>query len=403
MPHVTVEIEGYLKGWHPGDGEVQILQSLPGPMRRFLADAVEESPEFLEEYVVPTLQSPDPYDTILSDMTLAASALEFEELGLGTYESNLGDLGKSFFKRLKGALKKSLNPVKAIKGTVKFTERQAKKDIKHFKGAVKGVEKIARKYGAIILTVVGAVLGPFTGGASVAAAAILIAAQKAYQAHAAAQKAKRVNRKEAAAMQADAAAQTAQVESQVDSFYSQNQQWFETQLGVTPDKWAKLTLQQKIDLINAGSTGQVPSGAVPPNQGLPSSSDQQAQISSQPSPVTTPSIYGSGGPPPAPDQTSAMNQAYQQQAQQAQQMPGGGAGADWSQYAQPAAQAAQAALGPQDSTPVSQSSMFGGMSGMLLPAAVVTAAVIFSGAGGKGKGGRSRRKSKRNPHRRRSW
>jgi hypothetical protein len=397
--------ERYLQDWYPGVGEAIALQRLPAPMRRFLSDAVEECPEFLEGYVLPALQSEDPYGMILGDMSVAGAAYDLELCGLGTYEGNLdglGHLGKSLWKRVTHALKKSLNPVQAIKGAIGFTKREVKKEVKL-------TEKIFRKYGAIILTVAGAVLSPFTGGASMAAAAVLIAAQKAYQMKAAADKAKRESRKEAAAMQAQADAQNAQAEQQVDAFYSQNQQWFVDQLGVTPDKWAQLTLQQKIDLINAGASGQVPPNSTPvstppsdvmPTPSTPSQPPPQIQqpppidTSGSGPPVTTPSIYGPGGPPP-----SGAQQAYQQQIQQAQAMPGGGAGTDWSQYVQPAAQAA-GILPQQQTQPVAQSSMFGDMSGMMLPAALIAAAVIFTQGGSRGGSGR---RTRRNPRKRRRW
>lgn len=387
--------ERHIQGWYPGVGEAIALQRLPAPMRRFLSDAVEECPEFLEGYVVPALQSQDPYGVILGDMSVAGAAYDLELCGLGTYEGNLdglGHLGKSLWKRVTHALKKSLNPVQAIKGAVGFTKREVKKEVKL-------TEKIFRKYGAIILTVAGAVLSPFTGGASMAAAAVLIAAQKAYQMKAAADKAKRESRKEAAALQRQADAQNAQAEQQVDAFYSQNQQWFIDQLGVTPDKWAQLTLQQKIDLINAGASGQVPPNSTPvsspasqtptpPQAQAPTFDPSQYQVAPA---VTTPSIYGSGGPPPS----SPMQQAYQQQARTA----GGSAGQDWSQYVQPAAQAA-GILPQQQQQPVAKSSMFGDMSGMMLPAALIAAAVIFTQGGSRGGSGR---RARRNPRKRRRW
>ena len=404
----------YLKGWYPGNGEVFILESLPRPMRQFLAGAIEESPEFLEEYLLPVLDGPEPYDRILGDMSLAAAALELEGCGLGSYEENLGELGhlgKSFWKKVVKTLKKSLNPITATKSLVKFTEREVKKEVKI-------TEKIFRKYGDIILSVAGAALGPFTFGLTTVAAALIVKGHQMYEAKKAAEKAKLEGNQQAAAMAADAAAQEAQVQQQVDDFYNQNQAWFVTNLGVTPDIWAKLTLQQKIDMINSGSTGQLPPGMVPipaPAAGAPPPASApsamppppppQTQVQAPPPPppidtsgsgppVTTPSIYGPGGPP-----SSGAQQAYQQQIQQAQATPGGGAGTDWSQYIQPAVQAVSSGQQPQ-TQPVAQSSMFGDMSGMMLPAALSAAAVIFTQGGSRGGSGR---RTRRNPRRRRRW
>lgn len=371
----------YLRGWSPGDGEAAVFESLPGRMRQVLADAVEESPEFLEEYVVPALQGPWPYEQILGDLSVAMAALELDEIGLGTYEENLGELGglgKSLLKKIGKTLKRSLNPVRATKSALKFTKREIKKEVKL-------TEKIARKYGPIILTVAGAVLAPFTGGASIAAASALIAVQKAYQTHAAATKAKREARKEAGALESQAASETAQAEQQVNAFYSQNQQWFIDQLGVTPDKWAQLTLQQKIDLINAGATGQMPpsgGSSQPPPIEPPSSEAMQPIPLPMPPPSSGPAPSSSGGPsmPQMPPDAS------------------GGGGSDWSQYIPQAGAQKPGSQGSAAAPEVSKSSMFGDMSGMLLPAAIVTAAVLFTGSGKKG--GRSRGRSKRNPRRR---
>src|SRR6516162_6640702 len=400
----TLEPRTYLDGWYPGYGEELVFKRLPDRMREFLSDAVQECPEFLDSYLIPTLQSEDPYGVILNDMALGLAALDMEESGLGDFETNLGDLGvlgKSFWKRVTHALKKSLNPVQAIKGAVGFTKREAKKEIKEFKkvekAVVKGVEKIARKYGPIILTVVGAVLGPFTGGASVAAAAILIAAQKAYQAHAQAAYARKMAKKESGAMQADADAQTAQVQQQVDQFYSPNQSWFETQLGVTPDKWAQLSLQQKIDLINSGTTGQIP-----PNTTAVSTQPTTTTTTAAPTPgpgpsvpppdygppVTTPSIYGGGGGMPSGGGGGGGG--------------GGGvpsmgpmpsdAGADWGNVPTGSRGAPSGQQAPQ----IAQESMFGGgMQGLLLPAAIVTVAAMVTQGKGGGKGGSRRSSSRR--------
>jgi hypothetical protein len=378
----TLEPRTYLEGWYPGFGEELNFRRLPRDMQRFLSDAVDEDPDFLPEYLVPALQSKDPYGQIFTDMALGLSALDLAEAGLGDFEQNLDGLGKSFFKKIGKTLKKSLNPVQAIKSAVGFTKREIKKE-------VKATEKVFRKYGPIILTVAGAALAPFTGGASMAAASVLIAAQKAYQVHAQAAKAKKEARAEAGQLQAQADAQNAQTEQQVDQFYSQNQDWFVTQLGVTPDKWGQLTLQQKIDLINSGTTGQVPSGAAttpPPDVGP--SAPPQAMTQG---PVTTPSIYGGGAPPSGGAAPAGP------------QMPpdASGSGGDWGNIMPGGSSPSGGQPGQQQQQPqVAQSSMFGDMSGMILPAALVAAAVIFTQ--GKGGGG-SRRRSRRNPSRRRRW
>ncbi len=281
----------YLKDWYPGYGEVETIRRMCPLAQDFLRDAVQEDPDFLQNYVLPTLQGyEDPEEKILSDLSDAVMAYELAEDGLGDLDGNLGNLGKSFFKKVGKAIKKvaktvakvtkkiALAPIKATERVAKFTVREAKKEIKATEKIGKKVGKVAsnvwQKYGNIILTVAGAVLAPFTAGASLAAAALLTAGNTLYAKKRAAARAKQANDRNASAVAADAAAAEADTLRQVDAFYAQNQQWFITNLGVTPDKWAQLTLQQKIDLINAGAMGRPPAGTPvsdPSGAGQPSS------------------------------------------------------------------------------------------------------------------------------------
>ncbi len=374
----------YLQGWYPGFGEQWIIDRMPAPLQEFLADAVDEYPPFLEGYLLPTLGEIEPHAQIISDLNGALDAFELEGQGLGLYEemldedlglSGMGNLGKSFFKKIKASVKKIAHKVIApVKKVIeKITPKPILKIMKKGAAAITRVNKaVARtqekiehvggkvldKYGNVIIGVVGAVLAPFTGGASLAAAAALTAAHQMYQKKRAADKAKQMAGKDAAQLTQQADQAQAQVTQQVDQFYHDNQAWFE-QRGITPAQWAGMTTDQKIAAINSGTTGPgagpAPGGATGPSQ-MPS----MGPGASQPS--------GGGG---------------------------GGGGSDWGL---PGPGGSSSGSGAQQGGPgTAQASMFGG-GDMLLPALAIGAVVLLSG-GGKGKGKRSSR-PRRNPRRR---
>lgn len=260
-----------ISGWYLGYGEVETIRRMSPLAQDFLRDAIAEDPEFLYDYVLPTLEGyADPEEKILSDLSDALVCYELCQSGLGDLDGNVGNLGKSFLKKVAKTIRKVHEKVAKVvvpKPIRKIEEKVHKAVTKVAKKAEKAVAKAWQKYGNIFITVLGAVLAPFTGGASLAAAALITAGNTLYEKKRAASRAKQANARNAAALAADAAAAEAQTTAQVDAFYSQNQQWFIDNLGVTPDKWAQLTLRQKIDLINAGAQGRPPSGtpAEPPS------------------------------------------------------------------------------------------------------------------------------------------
>ena len=228
------------------DYELDRLDRLPKGLVKLLALEAED-PAFVTGYLIPALHSRNPYKKITDDI---ATQLYEEEQGMG-------DLGKSFFKRIGGAIKRTvkkvvIDPHKRVFEAAKRIEKKV----------VRGVERGWRKYGSIIVTVLGAALAPFTGGASVAAAALIVAADTMYKKKKAADAAKKAARADAKLLQAEADKQERELQAQVDKFYQDNKAWF-LQYDLGPDKWAKLTLQQKIDFINAGANGTLPPGMGP--------------------------------------------------------------------------------------------------------------------------------------------
>jgi hypothetical protein len=119
-----------------------------------------------------------------------------------------------------------------------------------------------------VLAIAGAVLAPFTGGASLVAASLLTAAARASSAAGSANVARNAASYTDASQQQTPAGQAASqantdLQNQVDAFFRSNQAWF-AQHGITPDAWSRMTLDQKIEVIRAGATGT-------PVQNVPSS------------------------------------------------------------------------------------------------------------------------------------
>lgn len=375
--------EDPLSWWYPGFGEVQIVNRLHPDLRRFLADAIADDPTFLHEYLTPVLESSDPEQELLGDLADVFTELEFEEvLGLGDLdvltdsdleEIGLGDLGK--LKKIRKKLKKKLK--KVVKSAAKDFGQAVKRVAKSSTGqaiaapftmgmSVKGVREgikkgMTSKYAAPVISVVGAVAAPFTGGASMAAAAVLLAANQMYQAKKAAKAAKSMAKADAAEQVQAAQQAETETSAQVDQFYTQNQSWFEAR-GIDQVKWNSMTLDQKIATIDAAAKGQLQVVQPSPQVSMPAL-QQEA-----PGGVVPGGAYPSGG-------GSAPTAGG-----------GGGGGGGFSPGGGFAPM--ETAAGPK----VAQAGLFGGP---LLPI-MAAGALVYILFGQKGHG---RRKTRRNPSR----
>ena len=378
-----IENQDPLSWWYPGFGEVQIVNQLRPELRDFLAGMAEEDPTFLDEYLIPALQSIDPERQILSDLEGALTEIELEEVGLSGL-GDLGNLGKSLKKRLKKKIKQVKKVAKAVgkpivkpvKAVAKDIGQAAKRIAKSSAGqaiaapftmglSVKGVREgikkgMASKYAAPVIGVVGAVAAPFTGGASLAAASILLSANQMYQAKKAAQAAKSAAKADAATLSAQADQSEAETLAQVDQFYSQNQAWFAAR-GIDQATWNSMTLDQKIATIDKAAKGQLqlvqqqPAAAVP--QELPEAAPSYAPPAS--------AYQGAGFAPTAGG--------------------GGGGGGGF------------APMEPSGAPKVAQAGLFSGP----LPLIMAAGALVYLLFGQKGHG-RGRR-TRRNPRRGSRW
>jgi hypothetical protein len=425
-----------LDGWYPGFGEVEKIRRMSPRIQAFISNAARENPDFIEGYLLPTLDSHDAEGKIIDDLHRAIYNIECQEACLGGYEygsswlekvpASLGAIADgtvvkygAFRKERKRITAEAKHRAQAELAAAKATKdkeliarekqeyRQEVKTARHtfekekvsaperkalvaqigkpkeghhweyfrdnrtgemiatqvpnhksgnfFRKAGGAIRKTVKKYGNVLISAAGIILAIPTGGASLAIAAAITLANGVRQKRIAANKAKREGKHAADKMVKEVEKEQAQAGQQMDQFYSQNQQWFVDNLGLTPDKWAALTFDQKVDILQNGMRGRAPGNAPPPTpgDGLPWEGG------------------AGGGGAPAPGGGYGT--------------PGGGGGSG-GESAQPGA----APGGPQ----VATASMF---DGAMLPLLVggVALALIF---GKPVKGGR---RAKRNPRRRR--
>jgi len=202
------------------------------------------------------LRAPDPEKAIKEQ--IAAELMQ--ATGIGEFPG-MGDLGKISFKKVKKGFSKTIKKVTAP------------------------VMKAVRKYGPTAIMVAGAVLSPFTGGASLAAAAVIQAGLKVTAEKKAAAAAKKMAKKEAAAMEAEAQQAEMGLRNQVNDFYKQNEQMFAS-MGFTPDKWNAMSLNDKLAVMDKLATGELkPPASAPPVADIePPSHDVPAPTETQPPP-----------------------------------------------------------------------------------------------------------------------
>jgi hypothetical protein len=235
------------------------------------------------------LRSPNPPKAIASEITDEI----FEDIidpmmegGADAIDISLKDLGKKKRRGFKKLIKKIGKPVM----------------------------KAVRKYGVTVAMVAGAVLAPFTGGASLAAVSALQAADQMYKAKKAAKEAKKMAKAEASALDTEANRQEENLATELDKWYEANRQLM-TSMGFPPDVWGTLPLDKKIEVLDKVGKGEIkvpayappavpsgpPAGQPPPGPppGVPSYPAQYAPPGYPPGPPPPPPQEGQAPPPPA--------------------------------------------------------------------------------------------------------
>lgn len=152
-------------------------------------------------------------------------------------------------------------------GNLIATQAKTMKSGNFIRKAGSTIRKTVKKYGNVLISAAGIILAIPTGGASLAIASAITLANGVRQKRIAANKAKREGKHAADKMVKEVQQEQAQAGQQMDQFYSQNQQWFVDNLGLTPDKWAALTFDQKVDILQNGMRGRAPGNAPPPTPG----------------------------------------------------------------------------------------------------------------------------------------
>lgn len=252
--------------------EDRVVASMPRYMRYVVADALNDRESAAD--IRQILQSSNPVARLHHEIQSATREALIESgvrpAGMSDYYNPYIDAGMgSLKKKLKKIVKKVVAPVKKIHDKIAdkilpqklsnlMSRTREKISNAHSRLAAKN-KKVFLRYGQIVLPIVGAVLAPFTGGASLAAAAVLVTGIQVYKQKEAAEAAKRAGKAEANAMAAAVAQQEAELHTQADNLYNQYQGTF-LAFGLTPDKWQALTITQKLEIIDALSKGELPAG-----------------------------------------------------------------------------------------------------------------------------------------------
>lgn len=275
-------------GYGLGAREVSALRRLSRQSLEIIADELHEP--FSRTTVLRILRSPDPERALADQISyeVARAVRVYNEVraaGMGdvAYDewANQQEGLCGFFKKIKKKIKAVAKKVAAVpkkvvkihkkvakkvvdvhkkvaKKAVTITKNTAKNVAQFQKRAIKKVGKAIKPYIPIILSVAGAVLAPFTGGASLAAAAALSAAytlaMKAKQARAA----KKAGRAEAAAIAAEVSAAEADLNRQLNDLFTGNQGVFAA-AGITQAQWSGMSIEQRLAVVERINSGNMPS------------------------------------------------------------------------------------------------------------------------------------------------
>ena len=271
--------------------EVAGLHRLSPKSLAIIADELREPAS--RATIVEILRSDDPERALANQIaqeTMAAieSVRVTRAAGLSDYdgewiadEVGLGGLKKTFKKIRKkvSAVHKKVQKAIVPKAVLKVHEK-VKEAHKRIKKKVKtGAKKVWKKYGNVIITAAGAVLAPFTGGASLQVASVLTSANTMYQKKREADLIKKINKREAARLNAEVAAEEEKLKAELDKLYNENKPVFAA-AGITDSAWAALSVDQKLAVIE-----QINSGKMPASQAAVQEQAEEQGIAPPPAPV----------------------------------------------------------------------------------------------------------------------
>lgn len=173
------------------------------------------------------------------------------------------------------------------------------------------VGRTLKPFVPIIIGAVGAILAIPTGGASLAIAAVLSAGYQINEKRIATNKAEREGKKVSKQMKQQVKTQTQQLNQQLDDLYKQNPDLF-TAAGISSSKWAGMSVDQKLAVVERINSGQMPSTAanvaaasdaqggtppatLPPDTPVDATIAQSPFMTPQGSVDPTPAASGGGG------------------------------------------------------------------------------------------------------------
>jgi hypothetical protein len=278
-----------------GRAEVAGLRRLSRKSLAIIADEMREPGS--RATVIEILRSKDPEGMLAEQIareTMAAveSVKVTRAFGLSDYEGEViaAEVGVGGLKKTFKKIRKKVSEVhkkvvakivpKAIRKPLEKVQEKVKAAHKKIQEKVKaGAKKVWKKYGNVIITLAGAVLAPFTGGASLVAASVLTAANTMYQKKRQADQIKKVNEREAARLNAEVAAEEGKLKGELDKLYNENKPVFAA-AGITDSAWAKLSVDQKLAVIE-----QINSGKMPASQAAVQEQAEEQGVTPPPAPV----------------------------------------------------------------------------------------------------------------------
>ena len=295
------------------------LRTLPPTVRSYLVE--EWTDPTARSTVIKILNSPDPTRALAREISYEVrtevrnvaylEAVDALPPGLEGFGKSFKRITRRITKPIKKIRRKIHKKVPALRKVSKFrkrlhrkgrkiTKRVAKRTYKAIKKVGKKVMPVLKKYGPIIISVAGAVLAPFTGGLSLAAAALVTTSYKVARQRKEAKKIKRAQKKEAAAMMAEVAREEKALNAQADQLFEENKNIF-AGAGITSSQWYSLSVQEKIAVIEKINSGEMPA--------VPEAADATAAAEGVPAPPP-------GGTWQQAIQKSPVIQAYQDAAAQ---------------------------------------------------------------------------------------
>lgn len=201
------------------------FRRLPRRLQRIVAAELSD-PES-REVIIPLLERDDPEKAVAGQLS--------NEIAEAVYHPEEDETESGLGKRKK--------------------KRGFKRIVKNVKRIKKKTGKVLKKIAPALITAAGAVLAPFTGGASLAASSLITTGYSVARKKKEARKIEKANRREARRLEAEAKAEEKRIESEADDLYRKAPDVFAA-AGVTPEMWSQMKLEEKLGAIEKINRGE---------------------------------------------------------------------------------------------------------------------------------------------------